>query len=198
VFIREIRGYFPAGVHQQQSAAKVLAFPHKSVKAAACFEAQAAVEFHGLGIGFCHSKAQAQEVAGAQLLRAQSEQGFSYPAATKLRQDTNLRYMTNIFTDARTQQESGNRPRWFVQRHERGMRVKDAASWKTDNIIQEAQRTVEAPILIVDFGINVAAIRRGDYRRAGLKVLLSPAAKLDIVHCGYFRTRAVAERQRHK
>ena len=107
-FIREIRGGFLISAHQRKSAAKRLPFPHKRVKAAAGFKAQAAVEFHGLGIGFCHSKAQAQEVAGAQLLRAQSQKRFSYPAATKLRQDTNLRYVTNIFTDARTQQESGN------------------------------------------------------------------------------------------
>ena len=56
--------------YQRTEETRFLAFPHKRVKAAAGFKAQAAIEFHGLGIGFSHGKAQAQEVAGAQLLRA--------------------------------------------------------------------------------------------------------------------------------
>jgi hypothetical protein len=66
-----IRGYFLVSAHQRKSAAKVSSpFPHKRIKAAAGFKAQAAVKFHGLGIGFSHGKAQTQEVTGAQLLGA--------------------------------------------------------------------------------------------------------------------------------
>ena len=54
VFIREIRGCFLISAHQRKSAAEVLAFPNERIKAAAGFKAQAAVEFHSLGIGFSH------------------------------------------------------------------------------------------------------------------------------------------------
>jgi hypothetical protein len=47
-----------------------LPFPDERIKAAAGLKAQSAVEFHGLGIGFRHGKAQAKEAAAAQLLRA--------------------------------------------------------------------------------------------------------------------------------
>jgi hypothetical protein len=70
VYSRNSRLLFRSAFISVNLRQRLLPFPHKGVKAAAGFKAQAAVEFHGLDIGFCHSEAQAQEVAGAQLLRA--------------------------------------------------------------------------------------------------------------------------------
>lgn len=58
---------FPISVNLRQ---RSLTFPHKSIEAAASLKAQVAIKIHCLVIGFSHGKAQAQEVAGAQLLRA--------------------------------------------------------------------------------------------------------------------------------
>jgi hypothetical protein len=128
-----------------------LTFPHKRIKAPAGFKAQAAIEFYRFGIGFSHGKAQTQEVAGAQFLRAQSQKRFANPAAAKLRQHADLRYVPNVLADARAEQQAGNRARGLVQRHKRRVRVKHSATGKADNIIQEAQRAVQAAVLIVDF-----------------------------------------------
>src|ERR1044071_8573200 len=115
-----------------------------------------------------------------------------------LRQNANLRYVANVFTDARAQQQAGDRARGLVQRHERCVAVKHATARKTDNVVQEAERPVQAAILVIDIGIDMAAISRGDHGCAGLEVLLSPAAKFNIGERGNFRPRAVPERQGHK
>src|SRR5689334_11822904 len=81
-------------------------FPHKRIKAAASLKAQAAVELHGLGIGLRHGQAQTKEAAAAQLLRAESNERFTNPAAAMFRQNANLGHVANVFTDTRTQQQT--------------------------------------------------------------------------------------------
>jgi hypothetical protein len=58
LLIREIRGcFFLSAFISVNLRQRFLSFPHKRIKAAAGLKAQAAVKFHGLGIGFRHGKA---------------------------------------------------------------------------------------------------------------------------------------------
>src|SRR5262249_25387536 len=71
---------------------------------------------------------------------------------------------------------------------------------KADNVVQKTQRSVETAVLIVDLGIDVAAIRGRDHAGNGLEVLFGPAAEFEAGHMRHTRlgVRSLPERQHHE
>src|SRR6185312_11843105 len=93
------------------------AFPDKGIELSFGIEAQLAVKLYRTGVSFRHGEAQGREVACAQFLGAQTNQRFADAFTAMLRQYAHLRYVTYVFTDARTEQEPGNGARGPVHSH---------------------------------------------------------------------------------
>ena len=76
------------------------------------------------------------------------------------RQYAHLRDVANIGAHLRAQDQADQRARAALEDDERSVRVEHAASRKAHDVVQEAQRTAERAVLVVDLGIDVPAIRR--------------------------------------
>src|SRR5215472_5978729 len=91
-------------------------------------------------------------------------------------------------------------PASFPRQRHRSAGVKDTATGKADNVVQKTQRSVETAVLVVDLGIDVAAIRGRDHTGNGLEVLLGPAAEFEARDMCDARIRMspLPERQHHE
>src|SRR5258708_35104282 len=106
--------------------------------------------------------------------------------------------MTHVVPDARAEQQANQRPRGALPRDERSMAVEQAASREANYIVQKTERAVEAAILVIDLGINVAVIRSGDDSGGSLKFVFGPAAELNVRGQGNLWRRNIGQRQRHE
>src|SRR5450631_362229 len=106
--------------------------------------------------------------------------------------------MAYVAAHARAQDQADQTLRLTIQGYERRLGVEHAASREPHDVIEEAQRSAESMVLVVDLGIDVAAIRSGNDGRRGLVVAVYPWSNFNFGMRGNFLGRNFPQRQRHE
>ncbi len=100
-----------------------------------------------LVIRFRHGKRDCLETRCQQGFRAAAQKQASKSTAAERRCDTELCDVRNLRSNARTQHHSDQRATLPVTQHPRVLRLKDTASRKPHNVVQESQRAVQRSVL---------------------------------------------------
>ena len=81
-----------------------------------------------------------------------------------------LRDVSDIDGHARTQDHPSQRAIAFVLQDPRLVRIEDTAARKADDVVEEAERTVQRAVLIVDVSVDVSDVGLMDQLRSRLVV----------------------------
>ena len=87
--------------------------------------------------------------------------------------------MADIGADLRAEDDADERAGAAIEDDEGGAGIEGAAAGEADDVIEEAERAGEGAVLIVDFGVDVAAIGGGNNGGGGLVLIFGPAAKFE-------------------
>src|SRR5271157_3503757 len=153
--------------------------PHKSIKHSRLYESQLPVEVDGAMVRFCHRKRQRTEISIAQRIPGTSNEVLADAHTAILGDEAHLRYVSNVISYARTKNEPDQRVARPINGHERRIRIEHAAAGKAHDVVEKAHRAGIGAVLVVDFGVDVHAIRRRDNACRGLVILIDPAANKD-------------------
>src|SRR6267154_1754986 len=85
-----------------------------------------------------------------------------------------------------------------MHRNIRGAAIEYTATGKADNVVQEAERAVHGPVLIVDVRINMPAVGSGNYGGGRLEILFYPAAEFNVRQGPDLRPQGILEGQGHE
>jgi hypothetical protein len=87
--------------------------------------------------------------------------------------------VADIGADLRAEDDADERAGAAIEDDEGGAGIEGAAAGEADDVIEEAERAGEGAVLIVDFGVDVAAIGGGDNGGGGLVLIFGPGAKFE-------------------
>src|SRR5215472_11312587 len=82
--------------------------------------------------------------------------------------------MSNIVPDPRTEDQSDQSSRFTVQRHERRLGIKYAASRKAHDVVEETKRAAQRVVLVIDLRVHMTAVGRRNHCRGRLVVRFGP------------------------
>ena len=85
--------------------------------------------------------------------------------------------MSNIVAHPGTQDQPDQASRPLVHGYERTLGIERSAARKTHNIVQKTQRPAQSAVLIVDLGIDVAAI--GARNQSGSRLVILPPPSVE-------------------
>src|SRR5262249_25272554 len=92
-----------------------------------------------------------------------------------------LRNVAHILAHSRAEKESRYLVAAAVNEHTRGRRVELTATWKTNDVVQESQRSRNGPVLIVDDAVQMTLIGMSNETAGSGKIAVPPGSQFQII-----------------
>src|SRR5271163_4610198 len=116
----------------------------------------------------------------AQIPGRSSQHGLAEASGAVFGEHADLRDVANIGAHQRAENEADERARAALDNNEGCPGIKSAASRKAHDVVEKAQRAGKGAVLIVDLGIDVAAVGGSDQGGGGLIFLLGPGTYFEL------------------
>jgi hypothetical protein len=150
------------------------------VEAVADEEAGVLVELDGLVVGFRYSEGDGGEAGAGEVVDAVFEEGQAETLSAMGGGDAELGDVGYVVGYAGAQQHSDESSVALIAEDPGRVGIEDAATGEADDVVEEAQGTVQGTVLIVDAGVDVAEVGLVDQLGGCLIVIGGPAYELDI------------------
>src|ERR1700687_3212706 len=110
----------------------------------------------------------------AEILGCGGQQSFAEAGRAVFGEHAHLSDVPNVGTHPRAEDQADQGLVAALEDHEGCLGIESAASGEAHYVVEKAQRAGEGAVLIVDLGIDMAAVGGGDQRGGGLVFLLGP------------------------
>src|SRR5579862_9746309 len=106
--------------------------------------------------------------------------------------------MSDVVAHARAEDQSDHTFRSTIEYNEGRLGIEDAAPRESHDVIQEAQRSAQRVVLIVNLRVDVPTIRSGDNGGRGLIIAFGPGTDLYVRVRRSFFWHSLPHRQHHE
>src|SRR5208337_3854753 len=128
-------------------------FPDEAVEGVEVLEAEAVVESEGAVVLLGDGEGEGGEAAGGEVGIAVAQQVFADAVAAIFRQGAELGDVSNVIADARAEEDSDAGLGGAMHGDERSGGIEDSAAGEAHDVVQEAQRSGDGAVLVVNIAI---------------------------------------------